>query len=279
MSFTFAEKMERSKNNLMIVDALNLAFRWKHSGKLKFVDEYLATVASLAASYECSQIVIAADQGSSSYRLNLDPDYKCSRKEKYKNQTEEEKESFKKFMEEFERVLVALAERYAVFRFQGVEADDIAAYVVQNRLKYKNDQIWLISSDGDWDLLVDDKVSRFSYVSRKEFTARNWSDHYDVPIKHFISYKCLMGDKGDDVMGIPGVGPKRAVSLIKEHGSALDIFDSVPLPGKYAYIKKLNQWADRLPLNYELMDLVTYCEVAIGAENTAVIDSRMLNED
>lgn len=279
MAFTFAEKMERSKGNLMIVDALNLGFRWMHSGKTKFVDEYLATVASIANSYECAQIVIAADHGSSTFRKALSPAYKQNRKDKYEAQSEADKAKFAAFFEEYERTLTALEERYTVFRFKGVEADDIAAYIVQNRLKYGIDQIWLISSDKDWDLLIDPNVSRFSYVTRKEITANNWHEHYEVEMDDYISFKCLVGDAGDGIEGIPSIGPKRAADLIKQYGSALDIYDLVPLPGKYKYIEQLNKHADRILLNYELMDLRTYCEEAIGAENVATINARMLRED
>ena len=39
--------------NLLIVDGLNVAFRWKHQGKLKYKTEYVRTVESLAKSYNC----------------------------------------------------------------------------------------------------------------------------------------------------------------------------------------------------------------------------------
>ena len=44
-----------------------------------------------------------------------------------------------------------------------------------------------------------------------------------------ISLKCLTGDKGDNV-GIPGIGPKRALGLIREYGDAISIYDSCPIP-------------------------------------------------
>ena len=56
--------MEPNKNAL-IVDGMNLAFRWKHQGKLDFKQDYINTVKSLAQSYDCSKIIIAGDQGSS----------------------------------------------------------------------------------------------------------------------------------------------------------------------------------------------------------------------
>ena len=56
--------------------------------------EYQRTVEVLAKSYDCGNIIITADWGSSSYRKNISPDYKQNRKDKYAEQTEEEKNSF-----------------------------------------------------------------------------------------------------------------------------------------------------------------------------------------
>ncbi len=125
----------------------------------------------------------------------------------------------------------------------------------------------MISSDRDWDLLIDDNVNRFSYVTRKEVTKENWNDHYDVSIDNYISYKCLTGDAGDNVPGVKGVGPKRAIGLIQAYGSAFDIADQLPIVSRYKYIDSLNKFgSENLLRNYELMDLVTYCADAIGEE-------------
>jgi len=137
------------------------------------------------------------------------------------------------------------------------------------------DDIWLVSSDKDWDLLVQPNVSRFSYVTRKEVTIDNWNDHYDFNPEDYISIKCLTGDSGDNVFGVPGIGPKRAVGLVNEYGSTYDIIASIPIQGKYKYIQALNECKEQLELNYKLMDLVTFCEEAIGTENCKQIDETL----
>ena len=270
MAFSFEDRISDTKTTL-IVDALNLAFRWKHQGRTDFRYDYQKTVQSLASSYGCSEVIIAADWGSSSYRKELYPDYKQNRKEKFAEQSEEERIAFEEFFEEFEATLEVLAEDYILLRYKGVEADDVAAHLVKHKNAYDLENIWLVSSDRDWDLLIQDTVSRFSYVTRKEVTLENWSEHYDVKPEEYISLKCLTGDKGDNVPGIPGIGPKRALGLIKEYGDALNIYDACPLPGKYKYIESLNENYEQIIQNYELMDLVTYCDDAIGADNISVI--------
>ena len=282
MAITFSDLGNPIQNgNLLIVDSLNIAFRWKHQGVTDFKYDYVRTVESLAKSYNAGNIIITAD-GGSSYRKEIFPEYKANRKEKYAEQTPQEEKEFAMFMAEFSNTLTLLKEKYPVFQFKGVEADDIAAYISMNLDKYGLDECWMVSSDKDWDLLINDRVSRFSTVTRKETTIHNWDEHYDFEIPDYITFKCLTGDKGDNVPGIPGIGPKRAVQLMEQYGDVFDIYDACPIDGKYKYIQNLNENAEQLLMNVELMDLVTYSEQAIGEQNIEVINStlkRHLNEN
>ena len=275
MSFSFNKITENEKDKTLVVDALNLAFRWKHQGRTDFRHEYVATVQSLAKSYKCEKIIITADQGSSEYRQYILPSYKQNRKEKYAEQTPEEALAFKEFFLEYERALELLQEEYVLLRCPLVEADDIAAYVVKYKTKFSIGDIVLISSDRDWDLLIQEGVMRFSYVTRKEVTVDNWDEHYPIPTDKYACFKCLTGDKGDNVPGVPGIGPKRATLLLEQYGSAYNIYDAIPLPGKYKYIQELNANPELILKNYELMDLLTHCEDAIGAHNVQEINRRL----
>lgn len=270
MTKTFEQINQTDPKSLMILDSLNLAFRYKHSKAVDFATDYMRTVESLQKSYKTKKLIIVGDVGSSSYRKAIYPEYKQNRKDKYANQTEQEKEEFEQFFAEVQQILSMYEEegKFPVLRFQGVEADDIAAYIVSKRKKYDVEQVWLVSSDKDWDLLIDEGVSRFSYVTRKETTIDNWSTHYDFSPEDYISIKCLTGDAGDNVIGVPGIGPKRAIQLVQDYGSTYDIIAALPISSKYKYISALNEFgADNLLLNYKLMDLVTNCEEAIGEEN------------
>ncbi len=266
--------MQTTENTLLVVDSLNLAFRYKHSGATDFAEDYLRTVQSLKKSYKANKVIIAGDQGSSKYRKEIYPDYKQNRKDKFEQQTEAEKAAFELFFEDFTKTLDYIQETtdYPVLRFPGVEADDIAAYIVNTKKSLNTDHIWLVSSDKDWDLLIQPNVSRFSYVTRKETTWENWSTHYDFTPEDYISIKCLTGDTGDNVPGVPGIGPKRAQQLVAEYGSTYDIIASIPISSRYKYVQALNDSHDQLLLNYKLMDLITHCEEALGTENCKQID-------
>ncbi len=275
MSKTFTEMTATNDNDLLVVDGLNLAFRWKHSGARYFSDDYINTVLSLAKSYKASNIIITADYGSSNYRKSIYPEYKQNRKDKIQEQTPAEQKAFEDFIKEFLNTLEEIKrQEIPLLRFEGVEADDIAGVIVNRRKMYDINDIWLISSDRDWDLYIQEHVSRFSYVTRKEVTINNWSTHYDYTPEDYISVKCLMGDVGDNVLGVPGIGPKRAIALVQEYGTALDLAYALPISSKYKYISALNDFGmNNILLNYQLMDLVTYCEEAVGEENVKIIDN------
>ena len=257
MAIKFTNHGKPSPNgNLLIVDGLNLAFRWKHQGNTDFEHEYVRTVQSLAKSYNCGEIVVLGD-GGSNYRKEIYPEYKANRKERYAEQTPEEEAEFLEFLQEFGTTMNTLKYKgYLTLKYQGVEADDIAALICQNREELGLEEIWMISSDRDWDLLVDENISRFSTVTRKETTLLNWDEHYDFDPEYFLTYKCLTGDKGDNVPGVDGVGPKRASQLIEQYGDIFDIMASLPLEGKYKYIQNLNEFgSEGLETGIQLMDL------------------------
>jgi len=267
---SFVSMVKKDDNIVMVVDALNLAFRYLHSGQLDFASDYLKTVQSLSQSYNAGKVIIACDKGSSSFRKAIHPEYKANRKEKYELQTEEEKAKFERFFKDFEDTLLLLEAHYDVMRYEGVEADDIAAYIVGN---YNFKHCWLISSDKDWDLLISPTVSRFSYVTRKEITEEEWP--YDCSKENYLGLKCLQGDSGDNIKGIEGIGPKRATTLLEQYDDIFSIIDLLPLPGKQKFIQNLNASGKILELNLKLMDLPTYCEEAIGEENIKDIRRRL----
>lgn len=269
-------------DNVLVVDALNLCFRWKpykpNESVSRFREDFVSTVSSLARSYDCGQIIIAADMQGSNYRKEIFPEYKGNRKDLKDKQTEAERLQFQAFFNEYEATLELAEKKFLLLRYPGVEADDIAAYIVTRRRDYGINNIWLISSDRDWDLLIKDDVSRFSTVTRKETTLDTWD--YEVAPKDYLTYKCLIGDDGDNIPGINKVGPKTAAKMIEQYGSVFDIVDALPLPGKYVYLKNTNEFgAANLLRNVELMDLETYCEEAIGPANVRDIGQQLMMND
>lgn len=270
--------MTANEGNLLLVDGLNMSFSFR--GKVNFKEAYLKMIESLKRSYKCNKVILCVDKGSSSFRKSIYPEYKYNRKLKQEAQTEQERDEFLEFFRSFEESIAFVKENtdYPIVRFEGVEADDSIAYISSKINKLPINHIWIVSSDRDLNLLVDEGVSQFSYVTRKEFTVDNWNEHYEFDRDSYISIKCLMGDSGDNVPGVPGIGPKKAAALVQEYGSTYDIIAALPISSKYKYIANLNTFgADALMLNYQLMDLVTFCEDAIGPDNVKELDKLLEN--
>ena len=72
------------------------------------------------------------------------------------------------------------------------------------------------------------------------------------------------------------------MALVQQYDTTYDIIASLPINSKYKYIQNLNEFgADRLILNYKLMDLLEFCEEAVGVENINTINNTLreyLNE-
>lgn len=252
------------KENLLVVDGLNLAFRYKHANKKKFAMEYLNTVTSFATSYGAKKVVVLSD-GGSNYREKIFPGYKGDRKELRLTQSKEDADKFQEFMDDWKIAFELCGTEFQIIRYNGVEADDIAAFIATDKSILSSfEHIWLISTDRDWDLLITDKVSKFSYVTRKEIRLGNWNNYYSYNPEDHISIKVLQGDKSDSIPGVVGIGEKRAAVLVREYGSAYDIYANLPIQDTKVFIQNLNKFDDQILLNYELMDLVEYCSEAVG---------------
>ena len=255
MSMAFKDVIPKN-NNLVLIDSLNMAFRWKRQG-LGWYLELNKTIESLSNSYNARDTIVLGD-GGSIYRKSIYPDYKGNRNKD--DQTDAEKQEWKDFFEEYTKAMENV--KYPRMRCKGLEADDIIAYLCM-KLKDIYEHIWIISSDRDLDLLLNDSVSRFSLFSKKEFTMETFEELYGYTQDKHLEVKVLNGDTGDNIIGIPGVGPKRAVAILDKFGpTAYDVMDNLPIAGTAKYIQELNKF-DSFELNYELMDLETYSEQAI----------------
>lgn len=263
------------RNNLLIVDGLNLGFRYRNRGAgvgkpYDFAANLVSTVNSLAKSYGAREVIFLNDYKGSVYRKNLHPKYKSDRKLQYADQSVEEANDAADFFKYFSEEAVTLAsQNFHLVQCEGVEADDLACYFVEAFEDGEHfDHIWLISTDGDWDELLSERCSRFSTTARKEYTLENFYEckGCDNP-EQFTSIKAIMGDPGDSVYGVPGIGIKRAYNIVQQHGDVMTIVDNAPIEGKQKFITELNNSMDLIMLNLQLVDLRNFHIEAITEAN------------
>ena len=247
-----------SYNNLLIVDANNLSYRWlQRPNYNSFGADFIRTIQSLSKSYEAARTIVCFDFGKSYYRMDMHEEYKGTRK---KPQDEEEAKKY----EDFFAVLNSLPDELdeEVLKFRGVEADDILAFITQN-VSDRYDHTWIISSDRDLYQLIDHNVPIFNIFGRKEVTKESLMEDYGTTPYEYMLSRIIEGDKSDNILGIEGIGPKRAQGLAKDHKEFNKLLESLPIKGRSKYIQNLNAGRDILLRNEKLINLKKYCEDAI----------------
>ena len=260
--FTRGKNMKK-ENKLLIVDLMTMAHRYKHRKQVTFASDALKTITSIAKSYSAEDIITVCDFGKSAYRLSLFPEYKGDRAARYADQTPEEKKYTELFFAELEVTRKLIAECSNFIQFKNVEADDIATYITKH-MKDKYDNIWLCSTDSDWDQNLSENVHRFSTRTRKEYTLENFYEEHGVDNPNeWTMLKALQGGH-DNIKGVEDIGPKRGYALIRGMDSIFDLVDTLPIAGKQKFIQRLNEAEDRLVLNDSLVNLREYCETAIA---------------
>src|SRR5210317_1014299 len=247
-------------NNLLIIDANNLSYRWLQRPNYgSFSADFIRTIQSLSKSYEAARTIVCFDFGKSYYRMNMHEEYKGTRK---KPQDEDE---IKKY-EEFFAVLNSLPDDLdeEVLKFRGVEADDILAWITQN-VSDRYDHTWVVSSDRDLYQLVDENISIFNIFGRKEVTLQTMQEDFEVTPSEYMLSRIIEGDKSDNILGIEGIGPKRAQALAREYKNLDNLLEALPIKGRSKYIQNLNAGRDQLIRNEKLINLKKYCVDAICA--------------
>ncbi|KHT41535.1 DNA polymerase I [Vibrio sinaloensis] len=139
----------------------------------------------------------------------------------------------------------------------GVEADDVIG-----TLAYQASQAGMpvLISTGDKDMaqLVDDNVTLINTMTNVVMDRDGVVEKFGIPPELIIDYLALMGDKVDNIPGVPGVGDKTAKALLQGIGSLEKLYENLddiaPLGfrGSKTMAKKLVDNKDNAMLSYEL---------------------------
>lgn len=247
--------------NLLLIDANNLAFRWLQRKNVdNFTEDFIRTIESLGKSYLAKRIIVCFDFGRSYYRNELLDTYKGNRK---KPVEPEEQEKFDKFFACLNVIPDEIP--FENYKFRGIEADDIIAYLVNN-VSEGYEHTWIVSSDRDLYQLMNHNVSIFNMFSRREVTQDTLLEDFQVTPSEYLLSRIIEGDKSDNIMGVEGIGPKRAQALAREYKTFSDLLDALPItPAKSKYLKNLNSSQDVLIRNEKLINLKKYNQESITA--------------
>ena len=145
-----------------------------------------------------------------------------------------------------------------IYEIDGFEADDIIGTV--SRLSEKNNiESFIVTGDKDALQLASEHtnvvITKKGVSETAVYNEKAFIDEFGVTPTQFIDVKGLMGDKSDNIPGVPGVGEKTAFKLIQTYGSVEGVLSNIDeISGK-----KLKE------------NLTTYSEQAIFSKKLATI--------
>jgi DNA polymerase I len=209
-----------------------------------------------------TRVVLVFDgQGNITNRRNTYSEYKANRQIKritnfnVFSTLEEESESVSTQMMRLLDYLKTLPVNISII--DKIEADDTIAYLSQ---KLKDDVI-IYSADQDFLQLVNERITVYSPIKKKFYRPNDVFEQYGMHPYNFITMKCLMGDKSDNLPGVKGLGPKKLMKYFPEIGGKEKFTlqeayqkatDKVDEHGIYGNV---HLFKNQLEINYELMCL------------------------
>ncbi len=170
---------------------------------------------------QTDSLIVSFDLKGGTFRNEIFKEYKGNRKGM--------PEELRPQMKAIKKILKAM--NIGVKEMQGFEADDIIG-TLSCKLEEKGEEIVILSGDRDLLQLATDKVG---VVIPKTSKGKTTYEFYNNEVikevkglgaKDLIEVKGLMGDTSDNIPGIPGVGEKTAIKLIKKYGSIEKVYEN-----------------------------------------------------
>ena len=152
-----------------------------------------------------------------------------------------------------------------------VEADDVIGTLSKKFKKIGGVKIF--SGDKDFAQLVDKNVTIINPVSLDIMDERAVKKKFGVEPSNIIDYLALVGDKSDNIPGVPGVGGKTASRLINKYGSAEEIINKHELiPGKVGDSIKI--YEDQLRLSKILATIKLDVDIPLNLKDLIKYESK-----
>lgn len=159
------------------------------------------------------------------------------------------------------------AAKIPVYSKSGYEADDVIG-TISNKI----DNVVIVTGDRDILQLVDDKrnIKLFmpvgGLVNGKLFGEAETVERMGVGPKLIPDYKGLVGDASDNYFGVPGIGPKTAITLLTKFGSFNGIFKNISdVSDKLK--EKLDKGKEGAELSYKLATIIRDVPVEFDFED------------
>jgi DNA polymerase-1 len=197
----------------------------------------------LLADYEPEHIAVVFDAKGKTFRNDLYPEYKAHRPPMPQELAQQ--------IEAVHEIIKAMG--LPLLCIPGVEADDVIGTLAQQATEEGIDTV-ISTGDKDMAQLVNQHVTLIDTMKDVVSDEQGVMERFEVTPAQIIDYLALIGDKVDNVPGVPKVGPKTAIKWLQEYGS-LDgiIAHADEIKGKVG--ENLRDSLEQLPLSKELVTI------------------------
>ena len=258
------------KPPLLLVDGSSYLYRAFHAlppletsagqptGAIKGV---ISMLKRLQADYPASPIVVVFDAKGPTFRDEIFGEYKAHRPPM--------PDDLRSQIEPLHALVKALG--FPLLCEPGVEADDVIGTLAY-RSALESRPVVVSTGDKDMAQLVNECVTLVNTMSDTILDVEGVRSKYGFGPEHMIDYLALMGDKVDNIPGVPGVGEKTALGLIQGLGGLDEIYANLdkvaelPIRGAKTLATKLEQEKDMAYLSYELATIKLDVELGVAPD-------------
>ncbi|MCG3746471.1 DNA polymerase I [Vibrio cincinnatiensis] len=155
---------------------------------------------------------------------------------------------------------------------EGVEADDVIG-TLAHQASQAGMPVLISTGDKDMAQLVDEHITLINTMTNVVMDREGVIEKFGIPPELIIDYLALMGDKVDNIPGVPGVGDKTATALLQGIGGLNELYDNLDkiaelgFRGSKTMAKKLEENRDNAQLSYQLATIKRDVELVYTPES------------
>jgi len=153
-----------------------------------------------------------------------------------------------------------------VIEEQGVEADDVIGTLAK-RCEQAGMKVVIASGDKDLMQLVSENVLMVDTMKDISYDVEGVRKRFGVEPDRVIDILGLAGDTSDNVPGVPGVGEKTALKLVKEFGSLEGVLENAGKIKGRGLSEKLKEFADQARMSRDLVTIRTDVPIDFDLED------------
>lgn len=167
-----------------------------------------------------------------------------------------------------------------IYELEGFEADDIIG-TLANFAADNGIEVYIITGDKDALQLARKNIKvciTKKGVSEKEvYDEQRMIDDFGVTPTQFIDVKGLMGDKSDNIPGVPGIGEKTAFKLINDYGSVEEVLKNIDNISGKKLKENLTEYSEQAIFSKKLATIMTNVPIDFDLEEIKSQDNCDLN--